>query len=868
MGDSYMQGFGDGFDQGFDQAMRGNAPVFITEMALYGINLTLSIVTTVMLLRRGIEEGMAHKRLLLMIVLMFTIATAYITLNTLELNIYTPDWKSLTVPLRISEARQFLLLIQAALGDSVTIWRCYMIYRKNVLVVMLPVLTALASFGLYYAGVGSHAANLGSVHGVYSELAFAWSDNVYQWAAITMVCTIYCTVAITYRIYSSARLSKSNSLFAVMSFVVETSLIYTLGIVIYLLSRLGAIPSAPVADVQTILMGAVVQLPPIVLCLLTLQTKFYNQGRRAVHYSNPETARPLASLRRIFKTRRESPANAQISTFRAASAVTQESTHATSMPAEARHLDSRDASNTEHSDTIGHWDEDSRTETLVWHAASDSCKHARETPDALHTPMNVTTMPSGRMIAASIILNTGYACPPSSCSAGSTSSPVQFLAKHIEDLPHVARIRETSSVMAALPHHRRISTRVSGASSRVVPRRVRRCSSPSIHSKNDPTGFLVILAAGAMSDRPRQPSRGASPMHQASEGCAGKAISAFRQSFQISSSEMALYGMNLTLSIVATTVLRRRGAAEGTAHKRLFLVLMLMLTIGTTYITLNIVETFATSSTLRMRYYDALRSLLLVQVAMGDSVTIWRCYVVYERSILVVVLPALAALASFGLYLVSSEVAIPDHFKYNRHFAESMAAWDDASWKWAAPTVACTAYCATAISYRILASPRLAKGSNLSTAISFVIETGFLHMLGVIAYLLTIIFIKSPHAPIDVRFPLMGVIVQLPPIALCLLILRTKCCDNKSQSVRYTEPEPSPSLPSSAMRRTGRIRGEADSANGETQPSRTASATVHDLTHTMSPRARSLYIHGMPHTDDMDTNNQRKKDTSTALDIA
>ncbi|KAA1479241.1 hypothetical protein DENSPDRAFT_127427 [Dentipellis sp. KUC8613] len=361
MGDSYWEGLDDGFDQGFDQAMRGNAPVFITEMALYGINLTLSIITMTVLLRRGMEEGMAHKRLLLMLSLMFAIATVYISLNTVELNIYATDWKSLTVPLRYSEVRQYLLLIQAALGDSVTIWRCYMIYRRNLPVVILPVLTALASFvlGLYYAGIGTHASDIGSANGVYSEKAFAWSDNVFQWAAVTMVCTIYCTIAITYKIYSSARLSKSNSLFAVIFFVVETSFIYTLGIVIYLLSRVGAIPSAPIVDVQTILMGAVVQLPPIVLCLLTLQTKFYNQGRRPVHYSNSETARPLASLRCIFNTRRETRANAQMSTFQAASAVTQESTCVASMPVETRHTESCVASDPKHSDAVGQRDEES-----------------------------------------------------------------------------------------------------------------------------------------------------------------------------------------------------------------------------------------------------------------------------------------------------------------------------------------------------------------------------------------------------------------------------------------------------------------------------------------------------------------------------
>ncbi|KAA1479240.1 hypothetical protein DENSPDRAFT_127914 [Dentipellis sp. KUC8613] len=140
----------------------------------------------------------------------------------------------------------------------------------------------------------------------------------------------------------------------------------------------------------------------------------------------------------------------------------------------------------------------------------------------------------------------------------------------------------------------------------------------------------------------------ASYKHGFNDGLARGHDKAMHSNVSVIMAEMALYGVNLTLSIVAVTVLRRRGAVEGAAHRRLFLLLMLMLTIATTYVTLNVVETFTTSSVLRIRYDNSLRSLILVQVVLGNSVAIWRCYVIYGRSPNVVVLPALTALASFA----------------------------------------------------------------------------------------------------------------------------------------------------------------------------------------------------------------------------
>ncbi|TFY53958.1 hypothetical protein EVG20_g9903 [Dentipellis fragilis] len=273
---------------------------------------------------------------------MFTIATTDIAMNTLYFLLGTKDDidYQITEQLRYTRTRQFLLIIQAALGDS--IWRCYTVYGKSVIAVVLPVLTALASLalGLYLANAGIQAFGSDGVDDHVTGPLFIWDNKSWTWAAITIVCTVYCTIAISARIYLSARLTKSNKLSAVVFFVVETSFIYTLGVILYLLAASGILDSS--TNIQNMLMGAIVQLPPIVLCLLLLQIKFYNSGSNAVRYTNPEPARPQDVLRRIFRTGREAPADSQMSTFRVASAPVHTSTHTISMPAETHYPDAVD----------------------------------------------------------------------------------------------------------------------------------------------------------------------------------------------------------------------------------------------------------------------------------------------------------------------------------------------------------------------------------------------------------------------------------------------------------------------------------------------------------------------------------------------
>ncbi|TFY51682.1 hypothetical protein EVG20_g10884 [Dentipellis fragilis] len=303
------------FDERYNAAIQQHVPVILTGTILYGINLSLSSTAAIMLLREGTGERSRLQRvwLLSMLVLMVLFATAYIVLDTLVCYV----WLSHVVG-RYLLAQHLLFIMQSALGDSVTIWRCYVLYEKSIIAVVLPGSTAFASFTL----------------GVYF-VSIEWGRNTWIWAAITMFCTVYCAVVISCKIYSSARLSRSTNLFAAIFFIIETSLIYALSIVAYLVTAFTSQFTDSGMAAWTIIMSATVQLPPIVLCLLILQIKFYNRDRQTVQFMNSETVRPRVALRHIVRIERDTRADDQsMPTFQMVPIVIREPMH--TMSTEAR----------------------------------------------------------------------------------------------------------------------------------------------------------------------------------------------------------------------------------------------------------------------------------------------------------------------------------------------------------------------------------------------------------------------------------------------------------------------------------------------------------------------------------------------------
>ncbi|KAA1469146.1 hypothetical protein DENSPDRAFT_848698 [Dentipellis sp. KUC8613] len=283
----YVHEFVQRSNGGSRDIIRQNIPTIVTGAIFYVdnvgkvMNLTLSAVTAVIVVRRGRENGTTPGWVLLALSLLVTLATAYITLNLLAYVLWdTPTSSKYTI------ARQYVFVIQAALGDSVTIWRCYVFYDRKL--PALLVRTQLISLSLRdvlrqrspLRSLAQHRLDMGcDNHNLHYLL---------HW------------------------------LFAVIFFVIETSMIYTLGIVAFLIT------TYTVPGVSDLLTAMIVHLPPIVLCLLILQIKFCNKEgstMRDTADSEPATVESWTVFCRVFRTGRKAPVDGRVSTFQAAPIV-------------------------------------------------------------------------------------------------------------------------------------------------------------------------------------------------------------------------------------------------------------------------------------------------------------------------------------------------------------------------------------------------------------------------------------------------------------------------------------------------------------------------------------------------------------------
>ncbi|KAA1469101.1 hypothetical protein DENSPDRAFT_878661 [Dentipellis sp. KUC8613] len=290
---------------------------------LYGINLLLSSATAIVLLRTGTGMGksLASKQLLVTLGLMLIVATTYIVVSVVAMFKlqYTPAHiahitifaSSLDIPLWAERTQNTLFLLQILLGDAVNIWRCYILYAKKIKVILFPISTALVG-----AGVGL-SANLGS---------FGSATMVNSiWAGLAALSTLYCTATIARKIYTAMRAAqRTRGLFPVFLVLIETGAVFTLVLVVYLVATLASNAST---YAQGALTAIIAQLPPLLLCALILQLKFFQDGE-AVQYSvsAEETrtgpaaggVRLWAAFRRVFAPAKDAAGEGTVSTFRAA----------------------------------------------------------------------------------------------------------------------------------------------------------------------------------------------------------------------------------------------------------------------------------------------------------------------------------------------------------------------------------------------------------------------------------------------------------------------------------------------------------------------------------------------------------------------
>lgn len=171
-------------------------------------------------------------------------------------------------------AKSVLYGIQTLLGDSVIIWRCYIVYDKRLILVALPLLFTIPALiaGVLILNIMSHLlrADLPDIVNDGQKGQFTKCLTIYF--VMTLLINIYCTGAIIWRIYSTSRFQRFfGKLRPTVIILVESGALYTSSIIAYLCTYL----SSPTSAGQWAALDIITPLVGIVFCLIILQAKFH-----------------------------------------------------------------------------------------------------------------------------------------------------------------------------------------------------------------------------------------------------------------------------------------------------------------------------------------------------------------------------------------------------------------------------------------------------------------------------------------------------------------------------------------------------------------------------------------------------------------
>ncbi|KAA1477441.1 hypothetical protein DENSPDRAFT_586384 [Dentipellis sp. KUC8613] len=259
---------------------------FVAESTLYGISMTMGAVTALVLIRARSEGGRAHKTLLFTLFLMLILATSHVALSFAQaflgfINMHDVPGGPLAYFSRLSGpvfvAKMALFPLQSLMGDTVWIWRCYVIWGRSKKVIIVPMMTLITS---------SVCACIVEVVLVRSSVDLFRAPNhwVISGFVLLLVTAIYCNVAIICRILRTDARNRSHILIV----IVEAGLLYTSSLFTFLV--LYSIQSTG----ETLALDLIIPFVPIVFCLVILQIKYHNTD---------EASGPLVQLDNLKRPR-------------------------------------------------------------------------------------------------------------------------------------------------------------------------------------------------------------------------------------------------------------------------------------------------------------------------------------------------------------------------------------------------------------------------------------------------------------------------------------------------------------------------------------------------------------------------------------
>ncbi|KAA1477753.1 hypothetical protein DENSPDRAFT_844948 [Dentipellis sp. KUC8613] len=270
--------------------------------------MTMGAVAALVFLRADARGAFTHKRLLLVLLLMLVLATSHITLSFIRVFIGfiskgglsdSPSTYFQNISNTILVVKDGVFLVQTLLGDSVNVWRCYVVCGQKKRVIVAPLITMISGIAC------SCMVEDTLVHATSGSIFSAPSRWIKAFHILMLVTIIYCNVAIVWTIWRAGNFQENGSkLLPILIVIIETSALYTSNLIAFLVVYLNN------SNGQYIALDLITPLVPVVFCMIILQIK-YHQANNTRYYadSSPTTGASIswATVRRTFqhKTRRE-----------------------------------------------------------------------------------------------------------------------------------------------------------------------------------------------------------------------------------------------------------------------------------------------------------------------------------------------------------------------------------------------------------------------------------------------------------------------------------------------------------------------------------------------------------------------------------
>lgn len=259
------------------------------ETFAYAIFVLLDCVTIPILIWRRAEVARTSRILLPVAVLMLLIATAHIVIDFYRAYVAfttgrsqpgdtsTTFYENLADPLFITKSALYWL--QTTLGDSVIIWRCFIVFAKRWSVVVFPVLLMVPALVALVIILRTWSTSIPG-----TPIFFTATQWITAYFVITMCINLYCTGLIAWRIYNTGRFRPSaGNMMPIIVVLIESGALYTSSVIAMLCSYLsGSNGQYPALDLITPLVG-------IVFCLIILQIRY--------HFSMPSSASASSNYR-------------------------------------------------------------------------------------------------------------------------------------------------------------------------------------------------------------------------------------------------------------------------------------------------------------------------------------------------------------------------------------------------------------------------------------------------------------------------------------------------------------------------------------------------------------------------------------------